>query len=667
MVAETFARTITRFVGDAMDCATDTELIRRYAASGDHGAFAILVRRHGPMVFGVCRRMLGHVQDAEDAFQATFLVLARRAHAVRSGEVSRFLYGVAVRIAVKARIRRARQLIRQGILIDEPVAPDSPEPADWLPLLDSALSRLPERDRWPIILCDVQGRSRSEAAAELGIAEGTLSSRLARSRAKLRARLLRLGVAPSLAALATGLAPQTVPARTIELTLAAEVPAAAARELAEGVLRSMFLVKTIKIVAVGLLAFSALTFGMVQAPGNGADPPPAAPKSSPQKDAPRSPAKSDAQRFRGDWVIEAVRRDGWGDEPANLMWVGESISFDGEHVKFMRFPGRQKLYKLDPGWDQKRIDFEFREVQEPTQRVTQHVPAIYRFEDDKLHIVLGVFNLEDRPDSFEHLAKGPPFTHIVLRRAPDERKEVISEEQKALDGTWIMTAIEANGERKAVSGAKLDFKGIHFTIRHTNDDPPTEGTYKVDATATPRQIDLTIAADGKSGFKGKTIPGIYKLEAGVLILALDEVGNGRPKNLTESDQPPVMYFVRDGTETPLPPPRVVESKIRELQKARVVALGAQIQGGFERVKIGKDSLRNYLDLFRDLAEAKIELAENREAKIAAAQESLRQLLVVSEQIEALYKAGLQTKDEVLFATIARLKAEIELEKLKAAK
>ena len=260
MVAETIARTINSARRRDGELRSDAELVRRYAASGDGGAFAILVRRHGPMVFGVCRRMLGHVQDAEDAFQATFLVLAKRAQAVRSGEVSRFLYGVAVRVANKARIRRARQLTRQGELIGEPSAPDSPAPMDWLPLLDQAMSRLPERDRWPIVLCDLQGRSRAEAAKALGIAEGTLSSRLARAREKLRTRLTRLGAALSLPAMAAGLAHEataTIPNSLIESTIAAGVGASSVRELAEGVIRTMFLSKLIKLTTLGVFILGA--------------------------------------------------------------------------------------------------------------------------------------------------------------------------------------------------------------------------------------------------------------------------------------------------------------------------------------------------------------------------------------------------------------------------
>lgn len=276
MVGERLNRTIARIVGESGESASDAELVHRFAATRDNAAFAILVRRHGPMVFGVCRRMLGHVQDAEDAFQATFVVLARRAHVVRAGDVSRFLYGVAVRVANKARVRRARQLARQAEMAGEPVAPDSPDPIDWLPLLDSAIARLSERDRGPILLCDLQGRSRSEAAAALGIAEGTLSSRLARAREKLRGKLARLGAALSLPALAAGLAHEagaTAPNSLIELTITS-AGTSIVRQLAEGVIRAMFLSKLIKFTAPGILFVGALAAGVVWLPAANSQPTP---------------------------------------------------------------------------------------------------------------------------------------------------------------------------------------------------------------------------------------------------------------------------------------------------------------------------------------------------------------------------------------------------------
>src|SRR3954452_20356811 len=219
MGADTLARTVTRLVADG---AADADLLRRYVADRDEAAFALLVRRHGPMVFGVCRRTLGHTHDAEDAFQAVFLVLARKAHTIRPDGVGRWLYGVAVRVANKARVRRARRIGTPGELPDVP-APPAPPPADWLPLLDAALARLRDRARRPILLCALLGRSRAEAAAELGIAEGTLSSRLARARDRLRGRLARLGAALSILTLAAGLADQaggTVPPSVLESTIA---------------------------------------------------------------------------------------------------------------------------------------------------------------------------------------------------------------------------------------------------------------------------------------------------------------------------------------------------------------------------------------------------------------------------------------------------------------
>src|SRR3954470_22539888 len=109
MVVDSLAQTVHRLAAEIAS-ATDADLLGRFVARRDESAFALLVRRHGPMVFGVCRRMLGHQQDAEDAFQATFLVLARKARAVRPDDLGRWLYGVAVRIANSARVSRARQM-----------------------------------------------------------------------------------------------------------------------------------------------------------------------------------------------------------------------------------------------------------------------------------------------------------------------------------------------------------------------------------------------------------------------------------------------------------------------------------------------------------------------------------------------------------------------------
>src|SRR5437870_311824 len=162
----------------------DGELLTRYRRHRDQDAFGSLVRRHGPMVLGVCRRVLRDHHAADDAFQATFLVLAKKADAVRPPDrLAPWLHGVAYRTALKA---RGRALRRQQVEAEyaaeasrEPSAPtDAP---DLLPIIDEQLNALPEKYRTPLVLCGIQGLNKAEAATRLGLPEGTVSSRLARA------------------------------------------------------------------------------------------------------------------------------------------------------------------------------------------------------------------------------------------------------------------------------------------------------------------------------------------------------------------------------------------------------------------------------------------------------------------------------------------------------
>lgn len=186
----------------------NAELLARFAKNRDQAAFAVLVRRHGPMVLAVCQRITNHPQDAEDAFQAVFLVLARKAAALGRPELlGNWLFGVAVRVAQKARRSAARRRARevQAVDIPEPAAPPADPSADVGPVLHEELARLPAWYREAVVLCDLRGVPRAEAAKLLGIPEGTLSSRLAGGRKKLAERLARRGVALSVAAIPTAL------------------------------------------------------------------------------------------------------------------------------------------------------------------------------------------------------------------------------------------------------------------------------------------------------------------------------------------------------------------------------------------------------------------------------------------------------------------------------
>jgi RNA polymerase sigma factor (sigma-70 family) len=255
---------------------SDAQLLERFLATREEAAFAALVRRHGPMVLGVCRRVLRHHQDAEDAFQAAFLVLARKAAAVRRETLGNWLYTVAYRAALEARAaaarRRARE--RQVETMPDPEVPP-PDVQDWRPLLDRELHRLPEIYRAAVVLCDLEGKSRKEAAGELGIVEGTLSSRLAKARGLLAWRLARRGVSLAGGVLAVGLAREAtaaVPASLVNVTVQSAALVAAggmaavatpAAGLGKGVLKAMLWTKVKFVVAAAMVTAVVGAGGLV--------------------------------------------------------------------------------------------------------------------------------------------------------------------------------------------------------------------------------------------------------------------------------------------------------------------------------------------------------------------------------------------------------------------
>ena len=174
----------------------DVDLLARFLDRNDQDAFTELVRRYGPMVLGVCRRTLGDGQDADDANQAAFLVLATRAATVRGfGRVAGWLHGVATLCAKKVRVRRAKARQREqtgGLLTDVPTS--APEPSDLPAVLDEELAAIPEKYRTAVVLCELRQLTLDQAAAELGVPRGTVASRLARGREALGKRLLRRGL-----------------------------------------------------------------------------------------------------------------------------------------------------------------------------------------------------------------------------------------------------------------------------------------------------------------------------------------------------------------------------------------------------------------------------------------------------------------------------------------
>jgi len=265
MAANHLSRVVTDLclaAAQAGGTLSDSQLLGRFIDQRDQAAFAALVRRHGPIVWGVCRRIVGHHQDSEDAFQATFLVLARKATVIQPREMlGNWLYGVARRTATKAKSLAKKRRRREKSLAttNEPTSLHHETTYSWEPIIDRELARLPEKYRVAIILCDLQNKTGKDAAALLKIPEGTLSSRLRTARDLLAKRLARHGlplVGEALALiLSQELAKAAVP-RAARLAVIKAAPAIAAGQaltacsispavitLTEGVLNIMWISK----------------------------------------------------------------------------------------------------------------------------------------------------------------------------------------------------------------------------------------------------------------------------------------------------------------------------------------------------------------------------------------------------------------------------------------
>jgi RNA polymerase sigma factor (sigma-70 family) len=414
---------------------TDGQLLASFIDKKDEAAFEAIVRRHGPMVFGVCRRVVGNHHDAEDAFQATFLVLARKASCVRPRErVASWLYGVALRTAMKAKAMTAKRRGREKQVTEMPQS-EAAQQGQWRdlqPLLDQELNGLPENYRLPILLCDLSGKTIKEAAQQLGWPQGTLAGRLARGRKLLAKRLTRRGVtlsAGSVAALAsrqaasagvpTSLISSTVKAAPIiaagQATVAGVVSAKVAA-LMEGVMKGMMLTKLNNAVA-GLVVLGALVFGgslfthcTAAGQQQHADKPTigqSAPlkrytgtvaDAGPKKDAP----KTDLDRLQGIWSVVSIEQ---GGQPAKL----EKAVFmvDGKRACWQTSEAEMQggLY-LDKSGKLKTYDFVTSE---------RTLEGIYSLAGDTLRLCYDLRTEAKRPSGFT-TAKGSQQVLFVLKR-----------------------------------------------------------------------------------------------------------------------------------------------------------------------------------------------------------------------------------------------------------
>ncbi|MDR3622863.1 MAG: sigma-70 family RNA polymerase sigma factor [Paludisphaera borealis] len=412
------------FSSGALGGLSDGQLVERYVARREEAVFEAIVERHGPMVWGVCRRVLRDHHDAEDAFQATFLVLARKASSIMPREmVGNWLHGVACQTAARARGATFKRRGRERQVPEMPEIEADPREAwdDLLPLLDQELSRLPEKYRVPIVLCDLEGKTHRDAAEQLEWPIGTVSGRLSRGRAMLAGRMARHGLTLSGTALAMHLSQNSasagVPASLIASTTKAAagvVVSAKVAALTEGVLKTMLMTK-LKL-ATATLA-TVVVLGAAGAGAIGQGPSAEAPRPAKGVGEARSTfggmaiqdgadrrqsldLKEEMKKLEGTWSITDVVEQGVRPtaEQRSKGFGRVVIKGDKMVVKTLEpNPGTSYSISVDPSKSPKIIGMILLNDKMEEDERRPIVLGIYELKGDTLTICGGL----DRPDKFE--------------------------------------------------------------------------------------------------------------------------------------------------------------------------------------------------------------------------------------------------------------------------
>jgi RNA polymerase sigma factor (sigma-70 family) len=438
---------------------TDGQLLDSFTQHRDQAALAVLVRRHGPMVWGVCSRMLRSPHDAEDAFQATFLVLVQKATTLPDREVvGNWLYGVARQTAVRMRALAARRGVRERLVAAMP-EPTSAERSVWNdlgPILDEELGRLPEKYRALIVLCHLEGKTLKEVARQLAVPQGTVASRLATARAMLAKRLSRRGVVVS-AVLPSAVVPSPaasagVPVAVVSSTIktatlvavgqgvkGAVSPTVAA--LVTGVTKAMFRSKVKSVLAVALVVGLALSGGGVgarlfggraavaQQPGGDGpgDPSVSSGKKEVARLAPADhgekrkatpgDAKQERDNLQGTWLVVGVEEQGKKVPEEALKEAKETFVVKGETMTYCR-NGKVEVtmtIRLDPGTTPAAVDLAFTDGKEKGYQ--NH--AIYQLDGDTLKLRMndkfGGNSWDERPTDFS-TTQGKEAVLFILKR-----------------------------------------------------------------------------------------------------------------------------------------------------------------------------------------------------------------------------------------------------------
>jgi RNA polymerase sigma-70 factor (ECF subfamily) len=532
---------VLRFIRRLKSPAEDTSdgcLLSRFAAQRDEAAFNGLVRRHGTMVLAVCRRVLENEADAEDAFQATFLVLARHARSIaRPGALASWLYGVAYRTALRAKVDAARRRVRERQAPDAQMCDPADEAArrDLRQVLDAELSRLPERYRVPLVLCYLEGRTQEDVARQLGCPRQTITTRLTRACDRLRGRLARRGVVLPAAALATALSEEAraagVRLALVEATNTAAALFAASETAADGVVsarvaaltrgveRGMSMTKLKTMFAVLLTASvigsaAGLTLHLLAAEQDGR-PKLAAPGAERPKEA---PAKTDQEKLQGAWSLVAAEGGPGKASAEELKRIAGKMEFAGGKVVWEHSGDAwDATFQLDTTREPRTIDIDL---------VGEAYHGIYQLDGDRLTVCLSRLPGE-RPAAFAAKA-GSRFPMLLVYQRSD------ASDHARLQGTWTVTTHEIEGDRSnkhGYKGSTVVFDRDRMTITKPGKGKE-EATFRLDPATSPKAMDLT--PQSEKG-QGKTLAGIYLLEGDTLKLCLPTLpGRKRPADFAST-------------------------------------------------------------------------------------------------------------------------------------